>query len=112
MSSVFEVDLGRGGLPDIGLSMALAAMGARRLREHGDDDQPGQFITRLAAAVRRGPDGEASGKADAADLDHASVLMVAELLEDGILPARGDSIDTGRALALVTGQWATFARGR
>jgi hypothetical protein len=108
--SVFTVDLGHSGLPDIGLSMALAAIGARRLREHGDDDRAGRFITRLAAAVRRGPDGEVSYRADAGGLDHADMLMVGELLEDAILPTRADSIDTSRALTLVVGQWATFRK--
>ena len=108
--SVFTVDLGHDGLPDIGLSMALAAIGARRLREHGADDAAGRFIGRLAAAVRRGPDGEVSSQADASSLDHAAMLMVAELLEEAIVPTRADSIPAARALANVTGQWATYCK--
>jgi hypothetical protein len=108
VNSIFTVDLGRNGLPDIGLSLVLLAIGARRLREHGDDDPTGKFITALGTAVRRGPDGEVSGRVDTGDLDHAARLMALEELESAILPVRADSIDTARALTLLVGRWAEF----
>lgn len=104
-------DIFRPGLdvPDIGLGLLLHDIAEQRRRAAGDD-AVSAFIGRLSAAMRRGADGEASGEADAGDLDAAERREVGAVLEAGVAQARAEGRGVWLELNLLRWRWHTFAR--